>query len=100
LNCKGAEIDRGKITNDRITEVLTRIKAAIFLIFFEIEVRRGSTKAPAIGTNTIKDKISLAFIYKQIKSGLRCMLKYRLAINKKNNISLNCETLTKIKRNT
>lgn len=60
-------IEFGRITNDKITEVNTKTNAAIFLIFVEIELRKGSIKAPTIGTNTIKDKISLAFMYFYIK---------------------------------
>jgi hypothetical protein len=47
--------------------MLTRINAVIFLAFLDIDVNRGRTNAPATGTNTIKDKISIAFIKCQIK---------------------------------
>jgi len=68
LNCRGASlIERGKAINDKVTEMLTRINAAIFLDFFEIVVNSGRINAPAIGVKTIKDKISLAFIQCQFK---------------------------------
>jgi len=63
LNCNGVlPIELGRTTNDKITEVATKTRAAIFLNFFEIELRNGSIKAPIRGTNTIKHKISLAFM--------------------------------------
>jgi len=65
LNCNGVVIELGKAINDKITEVKTKRIAVIFLNFFEIELTNGSINAPAIGTNTIKHKISLAFMYFQ-----------------------------------
>ncbi len=100
LNCNGEpDMDWGSATKDKITEVLTRIKAVIFRAFLDTDVRSGRTKAPAIGTNTIKDKISLAFMYYQINLFLRCIVGTSCK-KKRDNILSNCKTLTKFKRNT
>jgi len=63
LNWNGVPlIEWGKAIKEKITEILTKTNAVIFLAFFEIVLISGRTNAPAIGTKTINNRTNLAFI--------------------------------------